>query len=139
MLYTYDFSQVSITVGGFTMTGLAEGDCLTIETDAELFTLKIGADGEGARNKSCNRAAKATIRLMQSSASNDILSGFQKADQLANAGIVPVMVKDGSGRSLHFAENAWLEKQPTATYGAESGVREWVFRSDNMQHYVGGN
>lgn len=137
-LYTYDASQVSVIVGGFAMTGFADGSAVTIDRDEDAFSLSVGTDGESARSKSNNFAGKITIKLMQTSPSNDVLTAFAKADELSNAGIVPAMVKDNLGRSMHMAENAWVERFPSSDFARESGVREWVLRTNHLENFVGG-
>ena len=137
-LYTYDPSEITFTFGGFALTGFAEGSFITVEYDEDSFTLDVGTDGEGARNKNANRAGKFTVKLMQTSSSNDILSSFYRADRLSNSGIAPAMCKDNLGRSLHMAESAWVEKSPSADYAKESGVREWVIRTHHLEDFVGG-
>lgn len=137
-LYTYDFSQVSVIVGGFAMTGFADGSSVTVERDEDAFTLSVGSDGEAARSKSNNFAGKITIKLMQTSPSNDVLSAFAKADELSNSGVIPSMVKDNLGRSLHMAENSWVERMPSSDYARESGTREWVMRTNHLENFVGG-
>lgn len=136
---SYDFKQVSVIFGGRIITGFAEGDAITVAHDEDDFTLKVGADGEATRSKSNNRAATITLRLMQTSDSNDVLSGMRSADQLTGNGKGPLLIKDNSGRSLHAADSAWVQKAPDAGYGAEAGEREWVLRTGEMISNYGGN
>ncbi len=138
-LSTYDPSQVFITFGGFALQGIAKGSFVTVDRNEQAFTTYIGSDGEGARSKSCNKSAVITIKLMQTSDSNDILNGFAKADELANAGSMPFMVKDGNGRTLCIAENCWVQKSPTIDFGNEAGEREWKLESDSVEEFIGGN
>lgn len=140
MLKTYDFRQVSVIVGGRIMAGFAEGDdSVMVERNEDAWSLKVGADGEATRSKSNNKSGKVTLKLQQTSESNAILSAFAKADELSNSGAVPVLIKDNSGLSLHAAEQAWVIKMPSSGFGAESGEREWVLESDNMEMFEGGN
>jgi hypothetical protein len=104
-----------------------------------LKNLLVGADGEATRSKSNNNAATVTLRLMQTSDMNDILTSYYQADKLANNGKFPLMIKDNSGRSLHVAEQAWVQKLPAVNYGAEAGPREWVIRTGELVSTVGGN
>ena len=120
---TYDASQVAIIVGGFNITGFADGSFVSVERNADAFALYVGTDGEGTRAKTNNKSGRFTFTLSQSSDSNAILSGIAAADELKNAGVVPVLVKDGSGASLYAAETAWIVKQPAAEFGREIGSR----------------
>jgi hypothetical protein len=136
---TYDPSQVAIIVGGFQITGFADGSFLTVARNADAFALYIGTDGEGTRAKSNNKSGRITLTLAQSSDSNAILSGIATADELSNNGIVPVLIKDNSGVSLYAAETAWIVKAPDSEFGREVGSREWILETDNLSVFVGGN
>lgn len=136
---TYDPSQVAIIVGGFQITGFADGSFVTIARNADAFALYVGTDGEGTRAKSNNKSGRITLTLAQSSDSNAILSGIAAADELSNNGIVPVLIKDNSGVSLFAAETAWIVKSPDSEFGREVGTREWILETDNLAVFVGGN
>lgn len=138
-LKPYDFKQVAFILGGRIITGFAEGEAITVERDEDSFTLMVGADGDATRAKSNNRSGTVTIRLLQTSESNLILQGFASADELSNAGLVPMLIKDNSGNSLFTAEQAWVQKPPAASFGAEGTEREWVIRTDNLIMVHGGN
>jgi hypothetical protein len=136
---TYDASQVAIIVGGFNITGFADGSFVSVERNADAFALYVGTDGEGTRAKTNNKSGRFTFTLSQSSDSNAILSGIAAADELKNAGVVPVLVKDGSGASLYAAETAWIVKQPAAEFGREIGSREWILETDELVVFTAGN
>ena len=136
---TYDPSQVAIIVGGFQVTGFADGSFLTVERNADNFALYIGTDGEGTRAKSNNKSGRMTFTLAQSSDANAFLSALVTADELSNSGIVPVLVKDNSGTSLFSAETAWIVKHPAAEFGREIGTREWILETDSLAVFTGGN
>lgn len=137
---TYDFKKVAVIIGGRQMTGFADGDdVVSCGRDEDAWTMSIGADGEGTRSKSNNKAGKLKIKLKAASESNSILDGFALSDELANGGLIPFMVKDNSGASLHAAEQAYIVKRPEATHGAEESDREWILQTDNLAMFEGGN
>lgn len=136
---TYDPSQVSIVIGGHTLSGFADGTFVTVVRDEDSWSLAIGTDGEGARAKSNNKSGTITVTLLQTSDSNRILSDFALADELSNSGVFPLLVKDASGNSLYTAETAWVQKPADSEFAREVGNREWTIRTDNLQVYVGGN
>ncbi len=138
-LKTYDYNQVAVIIGGTQATGVAEGEAVTVEQDADAWALTIGADGEQTRSKSNNNAGTVTLKLMQTSDMNDILTAFYNADKLSNNGKFPLMIKDNSGRSLHVAEQAWVQKLPKVGYGAEASEREWVIRTGELVNNIAGN
>ena len=139
MLKTYDPGQVSVTFGPVILSGFADGEQIVVEPNVESFTLHMGAQGDGARTRSRDKSARVTVRLLQTSASNDLLSAIQNLDRAGGLGIFPLMVKDNGGRSIHLAENAWLVAPPSSAYGAEAGAREWIFETDSMEDFNGGN
>lgn len=139
---TYDASQVTIILAGLPLKGLAPDTFVSVEQDEDDFTLQVGADGEGARSKSNNRSATITLTLLQSSASNDLLSDLRNLDINSPNGdsIGPFMCKDNSGRTLINAAKAWIQKPPTVEFAREGGTREWTFRTERLEfNLIGGN
>lgn len=139
MVYTYDPKIFSIIVGGKIISGFADGTFIKLERNQQAFQLKMGTDGEGTRAKSNDNSGKITITLMQSSPSNDDLSSFAIADQLANEGVVPVFIKDGSGRTAASAATAWVQKLPDSEFSNEAQSRAWILETDGLDYFVGGN
>jgi len=139
MLKNYDADQVSISIGGHVVSGYADGEFVTVARDEDAYSLSVGADGEPTRSKSNNFAGTITLVLQQTSDSNDVLAAKAELDELSNGGLFPVSVKDNSGRAIYFADAMWVQKKPDAAYGRESGTREWVLRTGNLQHFAGGN
>src|SRR5690554_1526750 len=98
---TYDPKQVQLIVGGVPLSGFADGTFVRVGRRNVAWDLVAGADGEGTRTKSNDKTGFFEFELMQSSQSNQYLSNLALSDELNNAGVVPVLVKDGSGASLH--------------------------------------
>lgn len=138
-VYTYASDEVQIIVGGVPMSGLADGTFVTISRDEQAFTKVTGADGSTSRSKSANRAGTITITLKQTSPANDVLSGFMIADEQSNNGVVPIMVKDTGGRTLHYASAAWVQQMPDQDFAKEISNREWVMDCARIDSFVGGN
>lgn len=139
MVLTYDPNSVSIIVGGKIVSGYADGSFVKLSRNEQAFNLKIGADGTGTRVKSNNKSGKLEITLQQSSASNDDLSAIAGADELSNTGVVPLLVRDASGRTLATALTAWVQKLPDTEFAHETTNRAWVLETDQLVLFVGGN
>jgi hypothetical protein len=141
-LHTYDPKAISMIVGVFPIdSGLAPDTFVSIEMNEDLFTLQVGADGEGTRSKSNNLSATITFTLQQTSNANDIMSGFHQADILSKTGggVVPVMIKDIlTPTTIFAAKTAWIVRFPTADFGNESGTREWQMMTDFVNQFQGG-
>jgi len=140
-LFDYSPDEVDVLVAGIPITGWADGEFLTIEMTTDAFTSVVGTDGEVTRNRSNDNRATATVKLMQSSASNDLLSALYNTDRLARngAGIGAFLVKDNQGRSLYAAAECWIRKHPDISFDREATAREWVIEIADLQVFTGGN
>jgi hypothetical protein len=138
-VFTYDPKNVSVILGGKTISGFADGTFITAERNAQAFNLKVGASGEGARAKSNDKSGKVTITLLQTSSSNDDITAIAAADELNNQGAVPLLVRDNSGRTLITALTSWVQKYANSEFGKEIANRVWVIETDELDIFVGGN
>ncbi|MBE0470598.1 MAG: DUF3277 family protein [Methyloprofundus sp.] len=136
---TYDVNQIAVIVGGVPLEGFADGTRVTVEFDEEQFTKVTGSDGLTTRSKSNNYAGSVSITLQQSSRSNDYLAGLWNADRFNNSGVVPILIKDNSGRTLWAAEHAWVQQMPSQEFGKALSDREWVLDTDKLSGIAGGN
>jgi len=137
---TYDPRDVQIIVGGVPLSGFADGTFINVASDEPLYNKTVGADGEVSRSRSNNRAGTVTITLKQTSNGNDVLSGFAALDDASNGGVFPMMIKEiGSGRTIVFAQSAWIEQFPDVDYAKEVGDRAWTIATGPLQRFVGGN
>lgn len=136
---SYDPAQVLTVFSAVPLVGYAPGSFIKVSRNSEMFKVHVGSDGEGARSKSNDKSGTVSVTLMQSSPSNDVLSGFAAADELAGAGVGPLLIKDNSGRTVVMAQNAWVKKLPDNEFGQELGQREWVFETDDLEVFTGGS
>lgn len=136
---TYSPKKVQVLVANQIITGFSEDDLVEIEKADDDFEKAIGADGEVARTQSADESGTVTISLMQTSASNDLLSTLRDTDKLSGNDPFPVMVKDGSGRTIISMVEAWIKKVPNSQFKKRSGARVWVLESGIVAHKVGGN
>lgn len=136
---TFDPKEVIITIGGIPMSGFADGTFLEVVADVPQFTKVTGADGYVTRVKSNDYGAVMTLTLSQSSPSNDALSAIFNADRQANAGVVPILIKDMSGTSVIFAATGWIQQFPDTAFGNEINDRAWIFDLANADLFIGGN
>jgi len=138
MSKTFDPDLVSITVGGHIVSGISDSEFVSAERNAEAFTRSGGADGEQTRFKSNDKSGLITITLMQSSVSNAIFQAFATADETANKGKFPVLIKDGNGTEVCSAAQAWVQKVPAKGYSKENTDRQWVLETGNLVLVGGG-
>lgn len=135
---TYDPKNVSIIIGSHIVSGFADGTFINVERRNPTWSLVAGASGETERSKSNDKSGRITLTLLQSSASNDILSGFAQSDELDNSGTFPLLMKEDTGTTIIEATEAWCTKPSNTPYGKESQGREWVIETGELVMVVGG-
>lgn len=136
----YDAKQVQVIVGGVAMDGFVAGSFVEIAYNEEQYKLVVGADGQATRSRTNNLSARITIHLLQTSGSNDVLNGFFIADGESPIGaVLPLMVKDNSGRSLYVSESAWIVKPPDAAFDISPTDRSWIIETDALVPGTAGN
>lgn len=136
---TYNPADVAIIFAGVPIEGIADGTFITVARNNQSYNMQIGSDGEGVRAKSNDKGGTVTLTLMQSSLTNDALSALSVLDETSGDGVGPLMVKDNSGRTLISAETAWIQKPADVEFAREATTREWVFETDLLNLFVGGN
>lgn len=136
---TYNAGEMVIIFAGVPFEGFADGTFVTVARDNPSWNSVVGSSGEGARAKSNDKSGTVTCTLLQTSLTNDALSALAIADENGGNIAAPILVKDGSGRTVAEAETAWIEKPADAEFGREISNREWVFKTDHLEIFVGGN
>lgn len=137
-LYTVDPGKVKISIGGVPLSGFGE-NISEIEYDEDSFTLKTGCDAHATRVKNLNQNGKATIYLMQSSASNDVLDLLATKDRTNGTGIVPFLLQDLSGRTVAAAPQAYVTKIANSAYGKDAKENTWMITLIDLKMNVRGN
>ena len=124
------------------ISGFAEDSHVNIEREKETYQHYTGVDNTATRIYSANTSGKVTCSLQQSSASNDVLSALYNYDKQyrgTSKGLFSVTVKDGSGRSIMFAQEAYVGVVPNQQYGSGMNTRDWVLHCTQMDDMIGGN
>lgn len=144
---TYSPSDVSVVISQassglvWVVDGYAEDSFINIERDSDTYDHYTGVDNTATRIYKANTSAKVTVMLGQSSATNDILSQLYLNDKATrnSTGLFSLTIKDGSGRSVAFAHEAYIGKVPNSPYGSGMGTRDWVFHCTALDDFIGGN
>ena len=139
---TYLADRVIINFNGVNLTGYADGEFCVVSPNAEAWTKTSGADGEKVRSRSNDFSHTVDINLLQSSKSNDYLSGVAEVDRLTGLGKGPLLITDLSGSTLHFWPEAWIQQNADSAFGKEAGERSWTFDTGDIapgSNIVGGN
>lgn len=137
-LKTYDPKKVVLAVGGVPIGGYADGTFISMERTNDAYMVQSGADGEVSRAKSNDRTGQLTITLAQTSDSNDVLSVIAQLDERANAGVVPIILKEIGGNTVVFSGTGWVRKMPVVEYAKEISNREWILDLAESEVFIGG-
>lgn len=140
-LTIYDFDQVYLVLAGAVVDGFAPNTPIRLTRETDTFSHVVGADGKVARSKTLQRTARLEISLLQTSASNDILSAVHILDRDApnGAGIFPFALRDKSGRSMYSGAQCWVMKAPDPSFEREATQRDWVIAIAKLEGVDGGN
>lgn len=139
MLRTYDPKNVSVIVGLFPIGGFADGKAIRVVRSTDTFEMIHGIGGVISRAKTLDKSGEITLTLEQTSMSNDILSGLMIADDLANSGVVPVLIVDTSTKSVFVSAFAWIKKPAEVDYSKTLSQREWTLDAVDIDVFIGGN
>ena len=135
----HDPSQIHATFAGRALfTGRAEGEFLTTEFLHELYTLKVGADGEVTRVKSANRTGKIVVKCMQTSDTHKLFTQLYAVSLASVNGsdIAAFEMRDLNGGLLEHADQTWISKAPTNGQGADVAEREWELTCSELVREV---
>lgn len=137
----HDAKQTTVSIAGIPCSGYAKGEFIRIEVSGDDWGDEQGADGEIVRYALNETRATATLTLLASSATNDRLSELRDRDKASpnGAGVGIFEYRDGSGRSIGKAPQAWIMGLPVKTGAIEVGTVEWKFRLANYKGFIGGN
>jgi len=135
---TYDPKLTTVIFGPLQIQGFSE-EKISVSYSDDSFDLAIGCDGEATRVRKNNNSATITVTLQQSSPSNDSLSVISIADRATNTGMFPMTFIDGSGSTVAFAANAYIQKHPDLTLSNSNQTCQWTFVTDNLGMFTGGN
>lgn len=127
-------SGISHICGGF-----SEDAIVTIDRNADTFTLYTGADDTNTRIYNANTSGMMTLTLQQTSSTNDVLMGLYEQDRTSRTGLFSILVKDNSGRSQYFSEEAYVGVVPNSGFSNSMQTRDWVIHAPKLESILGGN
>ena len=128
--YTYDFKKHTITYGIIIIEDLLSE--ATFESGADLWLETKNIGGGGTRSKSNDKSGTFKFSINSSSPINAQLNAMIKADDLTGAGTAPFMVKNLlNNEEVLFADQAWIKKLPSRTFGQEETGVEYEISSFN--------
>lgn len=146
-LATFSPNDVTIVITqestgqAFVVTGFSEDQIVSIDRNVETFSLYTGADDTNTRIYNANTSATITIPLQQTSPANDFFSQLYKNDKASrdSSGLFSICIKDNSGRSEYFAEEAYIAVVPNSAFANSMQTRDWVIHAVRLDTHIGGN
>lgn len=136
---TFDPKMVVITFGSIPISGYAEGTFVSVNRSGDAFAKRKGAGGDVERINKNQGDFEVTVTLLQTTPTNKELSAVLAADQVTNAGVFPLTIKDLLGETLFFAPQAWIRKDPEWEDGDDLNSRAWTFDTGIGSNLIGGN
>jgi len=146
-LATFSPADVTVVISqessgiAFIVSGFSEDSIVQIERVAETYALYTGADNTSTRVYNANNSARITLSLQQTSASNDLLTQVWANDKATrnSSGLFSIHVKDNSGRSNYFSDDAYIGVVPNSNFSNSMQTRDWVIHAHNLDSVIGGN
>lgn len=141
--YSPEEIQVVISVADqvHVVSGFADGSFINITRQTPASELYVGADLSAGRTKRRNKASVIDITLAQYSASNDVFQRIQIMDEedATDAYVFALTIKDNSGRTVAFSNQAFIATTPDVTFDTTMGTRAWQISAVSMVTHYGGN
>ena len=141
-MWTYSPSDVSVTYAGKPLEGFGEDSFVSISRELPLYTSKRAMDGSVSVTQQRYSKWNVRVSLAQSSPSNNFLDGMQKflfENNVTVMEYLPLIIKDGSGSTMFFAKDVWIDSVPEQSFGAGVSLREWSFTCNDVYSIIGGN
>jgi len=136
IVITHPATGESMVLGGF-----SEDSIVNIERNADTYVMYTGADNTSTRVYNASKSATLTVSLQQTSPSNDFLTALYNYDDArrSSEGLFTIHVKDNSGRSDYFSDDAYVGVVPGSNFSNSMQTRDWVIHAHNLQPLIGGN
>jgi len=142
-LKTYSADQVILSVAGQNInSGYADGDFVSVARNREVWSTKVGTDGQVARFKTGDKSGIIKVMLMQTSEGNGILGQMlQLAESNPNGADVGAfrITDKATGIVLARADKAWVAKYPEVKRGREIADYEWELGCAELEFDLSGS
>lgn len=139
---TYNPAEVDFIFGPVKVDGYAEGEFITFSQEEETFLKVVGSGGEVCWSFNENDSTIITVKLIQSSSSNALLSALHTLDK-ATKGRSPqtIYCRDRSGTTLWASPTARIIKPADMSFDKQAKPREWTICAVGQPptNIIGGN
>lgn len=136
-LFTYSPSEVTLVVGGYTITGWEK---ISISKNAPAFIPIRGIRGKNTRVRNTDTSVTLSVPLLQTSMGNDVFSRIHALDIERGTGRLEITLKDASGTGVFSSSEAYITDYPVVAYSGNFEYRVWtIFAQSTNTYNVGGN
>lgn len=121
------------------LDGVIDGEFVTETSDNPRWVREHDRQGNATRVRNNNRGGSFSVTISASSPTNTRLSLAVQEDDVSEACVGPLVLKDLNGNTVLEADGAFLADMATVTFGAERGSRVWIFECAAKRSFVGGH
>jgi hypothetical protein len=121
---TYAPGETIVTFKGHLLSGFGD-EIVNCKRNNPLFTLVIGADGEGTYVKSADKSGEVTITVKQTSGANAVLGAIVQLDEVVGLMIGPLMIVDNNGHTLWSGSGRLAGYPDTVDRGKDVKDQVW--------------
>lgn len=140
---TWDASQLNVIIGVLPVTGLSDGDAVTVRRmTPQMYASRVGMKGSVARARSTDKRGEVELHILQTSMANDAISAMTNLDSLTMDGkaVFPITIADLSGRTVISGGQAWLREVGDITFSTGAvAERVYIFECADLKYQLGGN
>ena len=122
---TYNPKEITISLGTHIVTGYGEDSFVTIESNTDGITKKVGCDGEVVRSISPDHTYNISLTLLMASDTCKWLQERLDQDRETGDGMFPILIKDLKGGMVFSSDSAWVVRPATRQFSREAPSREW--------------
>lgn len=121
---TYSPKDVKLIIAGYTVGGLIS---VTVSWNQPRFKVIRGAYGKITRVRNFDTGATMRVELLQTAIGNTIFSDLVSLDHETDGGKCEITLKDLSGKSIIFSDEAYCENFAEVRYSGDFDNRVWTF------------
>jgi hypothetical protein len=139
-VYTHNVNAWSVACGTAPISGWGPQDAFTATPVSDAMGDEIGIDGDVTSFIINDDRWDVSLKLQESSPSNDILTALYLANKASANGTAyfTFLAQDNNGRTKLSGSKAWIMKLPPVTVSGGVNVREWGIRVADMAVFIGG-
>lgn len=130
---SYSAVNLIVTFAGVALNGFADGDdVVMVERNNPSMSQVVGIQGDAVYSQTADKSGKITIKLLQNSESNSLLTAKIQASEAGAIVSAPLIVTETGSDAKVTAMKCVIEGQPSFARGANANTVEWTFLSADI-------